>query len=336
MDIDQLIAAAKEDGALNTIGLPPDFANYAEIGETFQTRYGLSVVSGPPTASSAEQLEAVKSFEGQDRAPDVLDMAPPFARQGVDEGLLASFKVSTWDRIPEQFKDPDGHWVGDYWGVVAFGVNTDLVNEIPTNWRDLLDPTYEGMVALSGDPRDSGTAFAAVFAASLANGGSLNDIEPGIDFFAELSRAGNFIPVNATPGTIAQGETPITVGWDYGHIALGDEFTGRTGWEVSVPTESVFGNYYCRAINKAAPHPFAARLWQEFLYSEEGQLLWLAGYAHPVRFQEMLDRGAIPQELLNRLPPAERYEGVQFPDASQGEKARATLQEQWGEKVHPI
>ncbi|HXF36724.1 MAG TPA: ABC transporter substrate-binding protein, partial [Actinomycetota bacterium] len=272
VNLDDLIAAAQGEGALNTIALPPDWANYGEMMQTFQTTYQIRITNASPNASSAEELEAVKSLAGQDRAPDVLDVGPPFALQAKDEGLVAAYKVSTWDTIPDELKDPDGYWVGDYWGVVAFGANTDVVQNVPASWADLLKPEYKGQVALNGDPRESGSAFAAVYAAALANGGSLDDITPGIDFFAELADSGNFIAVDATPGSVAKGETPITIDWDYLQIAYGDEFAGQITWQVSVPTDGVFGNYYCQAINKDAPHPFAARLWQEFCYSDEGQL----------------------------------------------------------------
>ena len=43
----------------------------------------------------------------------------------------------------------------------------------------------------------------------LANGGSLDNAQPGLDFFKKLNDAGNFVPVIAKAGTIAQGATPI-------------------------------------------------------------------------------------------------------------------------------
>ncbi len=331
--LNDLVTAAKDEGAINTIALPPDWANYGEIMQAFQTKYGLKLTNATPNASSAEELEAVKSLEGQDRAPDVLDVSPAFAAQGKDEGLFAPYKVSTWDTIPDTLKDPDGYWVGDYWGAVAFGANLDVVSAVPTSWQSLLDPSLKGRVALNGDPRTSGSAFAGVFAASLANGGSLDDITPGIDFFAELKKSGNLLPVDATPGTVAKGETPVTIDWDYLQIAYGGEFTGQITWEVGVPTDGVFGNFYCQAINATGPHPFASRLWQEFCYSDEGQLLWLKGFSHPVRFQDLSDRGVIPQELLDALPPAASYASVEFPNAAQTAKATTVLAKQWASKV---
>ncbi len=333
ISMEDLEACAKEEGTLNTIALPPDWANYGEMMSTFQEKYGIRIVNASPNASSAEENEAVKALKGQDRAPDVLDVGPAFAAEGKDDGLYAEYKVSTWDTIPDEMKDAEGYWLGDYWGVVAFGVNKKVIPNPPQTWQDLLKPEFKGKVALNGDPRESGSALAAVFAASLANGGSLDDIQPGIDFFADLKKAGNFIPVDATPATVASGQTPVTIDWDYLQIAYGEEFEANVDWEVVVPEEGVFGNYYVQAINAEAPHPCAARLWQEFLYSAEGQNIWLRGFSHPARFQDLEEKGELDEAALAELPPAQSYEDVQFPNAEQTEAAKALVAEQWGPKV---
>jgi putative spermidine/putrescine transport system substrate-binding protein len=329
VNIDDLIAAAKNEGAINTIALPPDWANYGEIMETFQSKYGLKLTNASPNASSAEENQAVQSLKGQSRAPDVLDVGPSFAVEGKEKGLYATYKNSYWDTIPDDLKDADGAWVGDYWGAVSLAANTKVA-PLPQTWADLKKPEYKGKVALNGDPRESGSAFAGVFAASVANGGSLDDIQPGIDFFKELKDLGNYIPVDATPATVANGQTPVTIDWDYLQIAYGAEFKSNITWEVTVPADAVVGNFYCQAINAEAPHPFAARLWQEFLYSDEGQLLWLKGFSHPARFQDMSDRGVIPQELLDKLPSAELYADVQFPTPEQNEAATKVIADGWG------
>jgi putative spermidine/putrescine transport system substrate-binding protein len=329
INIDDLIAAAKNEGAINTIALPPDWANYGEIMETFQSKYGLKLTNASPNASSAEENQAVQSLKGQSRAPDVLDVGPSFAVEGKEKGLYANYMNSYWDTIPDDLKDADGAWVGDYWGAVSLAANTKVA-PLPQTWADLKKPAYKGKVALNGDPRESGSAFAGVFAASVANGGSLDDIQPGIDFFKELKDLGNYIPVDATPATVANGQTPVTIDWDYLQIAYGAEFKSNITWEVTVPADAVVGNFYCQAINAEAPHPFAARLWQEFLYSDEGQLLWLKGFSHPARFQDMSDRGVVPQELLDKLPSAELYADVQFPTPEQNEAATTVIKDGWG------
>lgn len=336
VSIDDLAAAAKGEGTINTIALPPDWANYGEIMSTFSSTYGIDVKNASPNGSSSDEITAVKSLAGQDRAPDVLDVSPGFAIQGAGEGLFANYKVSTWDTIPDTLKDANGAWVGDYWGAIAFGLNTDVVSAVPATWQDLLNPVYKGKVALNGDPRTSGSAFAGVFAASLANGGSLDDITPGIDFFAKLADTGTLIPVDATPATVESGETPITIDWDYLQVSYGTEFAGKLTWQVAVPTDGTYASNYCQAINKEGPHPFASRLWQEFLYSDAGQLLWLKGYSHPVRFDDLSARGVIPQDLLDKLPPAEQYANVVFPNADQVAAATQIIADTWAQKVSGV
>ena len=151
-----------------------------------------------PEASSAEELTAVKTLAGQADMPDSIDVGPPFALQAVDEGLWEPYKASTWDEVPETLKDPDGNWVGSYYGIMAIGTNTTLVDNPPATFADLEKPEYKGQVSLNGDPREAGAAFAAVMAASLANGGSFDDIMPGIQYFADLKASGNLIPVALT------------------------------------------------------------------------------------------------------------------------------------------
>jgi putative spermidine/putrescine transport system substrate-binding protein len=328
VNLADLAAAAKKEGTINTIALPPDWANYGEIMKTFSTKYGIKVSNANPNGSSAEENQAVKSLKGQSRAPDVLDVGPSFAAEGKDGGLYANYKNSQWDTIPDNLKDADGAWVGDYWGAISLGANTKVA-PLPASWADLKKPDYKSKVALNGDPRESGSAFAGVFAAAVANGGSLDDIQPGIDFFKELKQMGNFILVDATPATVANGQTPVTIDWDYLQLSYGGEFKGNITWEVTVPTDGAVANFYCQAINANAPHPYAARLWQEFLYSDEGQLLWLKGFSHPVRFQDMSDRGVIPQELLDKLPSGDLYKNVEFPTPEQNDKAKQVIADGW-------
>ena len=328
-----LIAAAQKEGTINTITLPPTWANYGEIMSTFKSKYKLKLTDAIPDGTSAQENQAIISQKGSSRAPDVLDVGPSFAEIGKQQKLYQPYKNSNWATIPANMKDPQGYWVGDYWGVISFGTNVDVAKTAPADWSDLKNPMYKNMVALGGDPRQAGEAFAAVFAASLANGGSLDDITPGIQFFADLKTAGNFITTQATSATKASGQTPIVCGWDYLQLADRDLQKGKVNITVAVPSNGVYGGYYCQAINKHAPHPYAARLWQEFLYSDAGQLLFLKGYTHPARFQDMSKRGVIPSSLLAKLPPAQDYKTVKFASVAQITKAGTVLAAQWGPKV---
>jgi putative spermidine/putrescine transport system substrate-binding protein len=328
----EFVKEAKKEGRLNTIALPPDWANYGEIISTFTRKYGIPITSADPDASSAQENQAVRSLKGDPRAPDVLDVSPTFAIVGANEGLYAKYFTSNFKKVPRAMKDGRGFWVGDYWGVTSFGVNTSVVSTVPRTWKDLLKPEYRNRVALNGSPLSSGSAVAGVFSAALSNGGSLNDIGPGIDFFAQLKSAGNFIPIQATPQTIASGQTPITIDWDYLNIGYTKSFPAAR-IRTAVPSDGVYGAHYCQAVNASAPHPWAARLWQEFLYSDQGQLLWLKGYSHPALFTDMVGRKVVPKALLSALPSAAIYAKVKFASVAQLNKARALIATEWPKKV---
>jgi putative spermidine/putrescine transport system substrate-binding protein len=327
-----LIAKAKKEGHLNTIALPPNWANYGEMMSTFQKKYGIKISNDNPDGSSAEENQAVRSLKGNSRAPDAVDDGPAFAIAGTAEGLFAKYKNSEFKTIPRNMKDTRGFWVGDYWGAVSIGYNASIISNGPKTWQDLLKPEYKGKVALNGSPLTSGSAVAGVFAAALGNGGSLNDVGPGIDFFAKLKSNGNFIPVQSTPQTVASGQTPISIDWDYLNLAYTKQFPAAN-WKTTIPADGVYGAYYCQAINATAPHPYAARLWQEFMYSDQGQIIWLKGYSHPARFQDMAARKVIPKALIAALPSSALYAKVRFASSGQQSKAKALIAAQWPSKV---
>ena len=330
----KLVTAAKSEGKLNVITLPhKDWANYQEIMDTFAKRYGISITDAIPDGSSAQEIQAIQNFKGQNRGPDVVDVGPVFAIKGKQDGLYVPYKVATWSTIPTNMKDPAGYWYGDYWGVVGFMANNSVVKSTPMHWEDLLSPKLKNAVALGGDPTIAGEAFAAVFAAALGNGGSLDNIQPGIDFFAKLKKAGNFNPTFALPGNFAKGLTPIAIRWDYLLLAERDSFNGNPAVTVTVPAGKVYGGYYCQAISKYAPNPNAAKLWQEYLYSDEGQLLFLKGYTHPARYNDLAARGKVPAALAAKLPPAASYKHVQFATPAQISAANQLVQAQWKKVV---
>lgn len=328
MSMDELIAAAQAEGTLTTIALPDDWCNYREMIDTFKAKYGLEVNELDPNAGSQDELEAIKANIGNmgPQAPDVIDVGLAYGPAAIAEGLIQPYKVATWDDIPETAKDPDGYWYGDYYGVLTFEVNKALVPVSPADWADLLKPEYAGMVALAGDPRSSNQAIQTVYAAALANGGSLDDAQPGLDFFKQLVDAGNFVPTVAKPGTIAQGETPVTIRWNYNALANRDALMGNPEIDVVVPATGRFAGMYVQAISAHAPHPNAAKLWQEFLYSDEGQLIWMKGYCYPIRYEAMKAAGVIPQELMDALPDVT---GAVFPTLAQLEAAKALITGSW-------
>ncbi|KQS97842.1 MULTISPECIES: ABC transporter substrate-binding protein [unclassified Rhizobium] len=334
----ELIAAAKAEGALTTIALPHSWCGYGDVIAGFKAKYPeIQVNELNPDAGSADEVEAIKANKDNKgpQAPDVVDVGLAFGPQMKADGLLQPYKVSTWDEIPEGVKDAEGYWYGDYYGVLSFVVNKDLVPNVPTDWADLAKPEYAGQVALAGDPRASNQAILAVLAAGLHKGAKAGEEsgKAGLDYFAELNKAGNFVPVIAKAGTIAQGATPIAIAWDYNVLAWRDELKGNPPVEVVVPKTGVLAGVYVQGISAYAPHPNAAKLWMEYLYSDEGQNLWLKGYCHPARFNAMVKAGKVPQNLIDALPPAAAYEAAVFPSVEEQNANKAAVTGGWDSVV---
>jgi putative spermidine/putrescine transport system substrate-binding protein len=328
--MEKLMELARGEGELSTIALPNDWANYGEMKTAFLAKYDFIKHNDlNPDASSAQEIEAIKANAGSagPQAPDVIDVGFTWGAQAKAEGLLQPYKVEKWNEIPDSLKDAEGYWWADYYGVMAFEVNTAVVKNIPQDWSDLLKPEYKGQVALAGDPTGSGQAINAVWAATLGNGGSLDDATKGLEFFKQLNEAGNLLPVVAKPATIAKGETPIALRWDYNALANRDSTAGNPEIVVVIPRSGSLAGVYVQGISAYAPRPHAARLWQEFLYSDEGQLIWLKGYATPARFQAMQAAGLIPADLAAKLPKTDAPVG--FPTGDQINKASEVIKSGW-------
>jgi len=323
--MDALVTAAQDEGTLNVIALPPDWANYGEIIKAFSDKYDIKVNSQQPTAASQDEINAAKQLKGTDRAPDVFDLGQSVALANTD--LFAPYQVQTWGDIPADFKDADGLWVNDYGGYMSIGYDSAKVPDV-TSVKDLLGPDFKGKVALNGDPTQAGAAFSGVMMAAIANGGSADDIAPGVDFFKQLNDAGNFLPVDPDSATIESGQTPVVIDWDYLGAAAAKNVPT---WKTVVPPEAVVAGYYYQAINVDAPHPAAARLWQEFLFSDEGQNLWLKGGARPVRGDAMAEAGTIDQKLWDALPTVDGTPVI--PTVEQTEKAASYLADNWAKAV---
>jgi putative spermidine/putrescine transport system substrate-binding protein len=333
----ELVAAAKKEGQLTVIALPHDWCGYGALIAGFKAKYGLTINELNPDAGSGDEIEAIKANKGNKgpQAPDVIDVGLSFGPSAKAEGLLQPYKVSTWATIPDSQKDPEGYWYGDYYGVLSFEVNTDLVKKSPTDWADLLGPDFKNAVALAGDPRASSQAIQGVYAAGLsaAGGDAAKAPEAGLKFFAELNSKGNFVPVIGKAASLAQGATPVIIRWDYNALADRDTLKDNPKVDVVVPKTGVVAGVYVQAISAYAPHPNAAKLWMEYLYSDEGQLGWLKGYCHPIRFQDLVDSKKVPAELLAKLPPAESYAKAVFPTLAEQGAAKETITKQWDKVV---
>ncbi|TPK62184.1 ABC transporter substrate-binding protein [Mesorhizobium sp. B2-4-19] len=332
--LDDLVKAAKAEGQLTTIALPHDWCGYGDVIAGFKAKYpGITINELNPDAGSGDEVEAIKANKDNKgpQAPDVIDVGLSFGPTAKKDGLLMPYKVSTWASIPDSAKDADGAWYGDYYGVLSFMVNKDLIKESPKDWADLLKPEFANAVAVAGDPRASNQAIQAVYASGLSTGAAAGEAagKAGLDFFKKLNAAGNFVPVVGKPATLAQGQTPILINWDYNALAGRDTLKGNPPVDVIVPKTGVVAGVYVQAISAFAPHPNAAKLWMEYLYSDEGQIGWLKGYCHPIRFNDLAKNGKIPADVLAKLPPAESYAAAAFPTLDEQGKAKEAISKNW-------
>jgi putative spermidine/putrescine transport system substrate-binding protein len=320
--MDALIAAAKAEKELNVIALPPDWANYGAVISGFTAKYGIKVNSANPNGSSQDEVNA---FDGTSRAPDVVDIGQSVAL--ANTAKFTPYKVATWNDIPAGAKEPTGLWFNDYGGYMGIGYDSTKVPAI-TAVSDLLGSAFKSKVALAGDPTKSNQGLNGVIMASVANGGSLDDVSKGVDFFHQLKQKGNYVPVVGTAATVKAGQTPVLFEWDYLSTSHGKDVST---WKIFVPTNAIIGGYYSQAINKDAPHPAAARLWEEYLYSDEGQNLWLKGGARPVRQAAMTTSGKIDTAAAAALPQVPG--APQVPTGDQTSKASQYVVSNWSQAV---
>jgi putative spermidine/putrescine transport system substrate-binding protein len=330
--MDALVAAAKKEGTLNVIALPRTWANYGVLMDSFTAKYGIKINDANPTGSSGDEITAVQHDKGLKSAPDVLDVGNSHAVPYVS--VFSAYKVASFADIPDALKDPNGAWFGDYGGYITFACDATKVAPAPcpTSFADLIKPAnvaaYKGKIAINGDPTAANAAFSTVYAAALANGGSLDDIQPGIDFFAKVKANGDFNATQSSESTIEQGSTPIAIDWEFNNSQFAADLKKKgVDLTVTVPTDGLYSAYYDQAINKYAPHPAAARLWEEYLYSATGQNDFMGGFARPAEFDAMQTAGTLDAADLANLP---KVTGTpQFPSIQQQTTAQNLVTAKW-------
>ncbi len=323
--MNQLIACAKKEGMVHGYGYDHTWAHEIALYTDFSKKYGIQFQGKAEELwTSAQELGHFLS-EQDKPVGDVAEVGLKWGPVGSSAGAYAVYRNTHWNALPAYAKSPDGTWACPYYGAIGLEVNTDKVKNVPQHWNDLLKPEYKGLVAVD-DPLGSNQGVQSVLAVNYGLGGSLDNISPAIKFFAQLKKSGNWLGTRPLPGPIASGEAAISLRWSYN--ALSD--TTRKGYPritVVVPTEGTVAGPYCEVINKLAPHPYAARLAVEWLFSDEGQTSYATGYAFP------LVKGAkLPAAIAKALPPLPKKVAV-YTDATKLVKASTQLTSRWTNEV---
>jgi len=323
-----LLTAAKGEGTLYLTGIPPEWANYQGQFDLWDqlTAIKRDGISTEGEFTSGQELDSIKNTA----KPDVGDIGLSFGPGAKTGGLVQNYKHAHWDDIDASLKDPDGAWCTAYYGAESFVINTDAVKLDIKDWKDLLDPSLKNAVGIDGDPNKASDSFNAVWSAAFANGGGVDDIGPGVDWFNQLKAAGNLTPARCNQANMQSGEVKVGIKWDYLGLADRDKFNGAPNIKVVVPPSGSVTGPYVAIISTKAPHPNAGKLWNEQMFSDAGQLTFLKGYARPARYDKLVAAGKVSADLAAKLPSPDSYKNVKFiTDAAKIDAAKAKLATLW-------
>mgnify|MGYP001184715981 CR=1 FL=1 len=330
----EIAARAKNEGALTLVGLPGEWANYRAVVESFQDMYDIKVTDINPTSSSVQSIAAAESMRGQPDRPDALDVGSSFVEQAIDAKVVTPYRSTNWPEIPDSMKDPNGYWVGAYYGIMSIAVDTRVQPVVPTTWADLKDPRYRGQVTMNGDPRESGVGFGAVVAAALANGGTLDNVKPGIEYFADLRKSGNLKIAGMDNEGVLIDSSPVVLDWSYNFGRVGTDYgTPDSPIKVVIPSDGQYGAFYTQSVIADAVHPCAARLWIEHVTSDSGAMGFLNGLAIPARLAALEAFGLVRANLRDRLPTPRQLNDTEMSDPNKLVTAQQQVDKLWGPLV---
>lgn len=348
--MDALIKAAQKEGKLNVITLPRDWANYGEAMDLFSKAFGIKITDDNPDGSSAYEIQTVKTAPAS-KVPDAVDVGITYGSD--NSNLFSPYKVVNWRDITPTYKDANGRWYGDYAGVIALSYDTSIP-KAPTSFNDLKDPAFKNMVAIGGDPSGAQEALMSVFAANLANSGTAANVQNGIDYFKSLKNSGNFVTVLANGQNLLAGAYKVSFSWSFnGPGAVATAAAAGKSIKYVIPSDAVIkGTPYIMAIPFNAPHPAAARLWTEFLYSENrgkssktigstkgmtglkifttingGQNIWIAGGALPIEYDAMVAKHLNAAAPVGYSIPSGAK--IVTPSPTEQDTAKTLLKAQW-------
>ncbi|TWI55649.1 putative spermidine/putrescine transport system substrate-binding protein [Pseudomonas duriflava] len=321
--LQSLEQAARQEGQVNSVGMPDSWANWKDTWADLEKKYGLKHMD--TDMSSAQEITKFAA-EGENATADIGDVGASFGPIAVQKGVTMPYKPSTWDQIPEWAKDKDGHWMLAYTGTIAFIVNKQLVQDIPHSWADLLKGTYKVTI---GDVSSASQAVSGVLAATYANGGDEKNIKPGLDFFGKLAQQGRLSLINPVVSTLEKGEVEVGIVWDFNGLNYRDQIDDSR-FEVLIPSDGSITSGYTTIINTYAKHPNAAKLTREYILSDAGQINLARGYARPIR----TDYLQLPDDVKSKLLPSTQYANAKpITDAAAWEETAKRLPRLWQENV---
>ncbi|MDC8784346.1 ABC transporter substrate-binding protein [Roseateles koreensis] len=307
--------AARAEGKLATVGMPDAWANWQGTWADLKRIHGLVHVD--TDMSSAEEIAKIEAEKGN-ATVDIGDVGFEFGAIAKSRGITRAYKPSTWDQIPEWAKDADGHWALAYTGTIAFAVNTKRATQVPRSWKALFAGNYRVLV---GEVGRAAQGNAAVLAAAVALGGDETHLQPALAAFGQIARQHRLVTVNPAPALMERGEADVFLLWDFNALSYRDRIPNAADYEILIPADGSITSGYTTLINKNAPHPNAAMLAREYIFSDAGQINLALGHARPIR----VDHIKMPVEAQGKLL-----------DSAQYRNARAIRPQLWTEEVKKL
>lgn len=324
LTLDEIIEKAKAEGKVESVGMPDSWANWGLTWQDLKDEYAID--HADTDMSSSEELQMFKT-EGENGTKDIGDVGFAFGQQAIDEDLVQGYKTSYWDSVPDWAKAEDGKWMVAYTGATTFLTNTEQVENVPTSWADIKAGDYK--VAL-GDI-GGGTAQAAVIASAYAFGGDLNNLDPAFEFWTELAEAGRINTLDILQQNFENGEIAVGVIWSYTAVPYKDQIT-QYKMEATIPSDGSIMSGYASVINKYAPHPHAAALAREWIFSDAGQANLAKAGAIPTRTDV-----EIPAEIEEAtFAKADYANAIPMEDAEAYAAACETVKTRWEEEILPL
>lgn len=326
MSFDEIAEKAKEDGEVNSVGMPDTWANWGETWTEIEEKYGIKHTD--TDMSSAEEI-ALFANEANDATKEIGDVGQSFGPVAEEQGVTLPYKTSYWDSVPDWAKDDNGDWIIGYYGTITFITNKNLVEEAPTSWQDVLEGDYTLTI---GDVSVATQAQSGLLSAAIAFGGDESNIQPGLDFFKTLAEEGRLDMGDTSVARLEKGEIEVAVLWDYNSLGYRSQIMENNpdaNFEVSVPSDGAIQSGYCTIINKYTKRPYAAAVAREYILSDEGQINLAKGYARPIR-----DDVELPEDVKANLLPDDQYTNARFiEDQEAWDQAVADLSSSWQEEV---
>ncbi len=319
--IEELAKAAKTEGSVVSLGMPDDWANWGDIWKVVTSKYG--VTHTDTDMSSAEELAKFEA-EKANASADIGEVGLEFGPIAVKRGLSQPYKTTNWDKIPAWARDQDGHWALGYTGTIAFVISKKVENP-PKTWADLLNGKYQVRIGEVGKAAQSN---AAVLAAAVAGGGSETNLAPAMELFGKLAGQKRLLAQGVTTALMEKGEVEVGIVWDFNALNWRDT-VGKDKFDVIIPADGSVTSGYTTTINAFAKRPNIAKLVREFVFSDEGQILFAKGYARPIRIEQL----TLPPEIAAKMLPNEQYAKAKPIDPLIWTDAAKDLAKQWQEQV---